>query len=200
MRNTQNEALINANPGSSAWRPSDFNQPTRALRWGGHEQGELQQTEAEQTEAEASQSACSRDAACRGSTARHAAGRDAAGLRLRRDVAPAGRAAPRCGKPRLRKSSRRRGALAAMPQTGLPPRRKNGPSLVELKYGTRLDVSERRFSRRPMGPANRGRGPAVQDARRSAHRWPSIRQHNDAGRDTPASYLRKKPQVPSRRP
>ena len=79
------------------------------------------------------------------------------------------------------------GALAAVPQTGLP-RDAKWAVFVETKYGTRLDVPSAVFAT-PDGPANRGVGRQFKtpDGRASLAVYS---QRNDA-RDTPASYLRK---------
>jgi len=79
------------------------------------------------------------------------------------------------------------GALAAVPQTGLP-RDAKWAVFVETKYGTRLDVPSAVFAT-PDGPANRGVGRQFKtpDDRASLAVYS---QRNDA-RDTPASYLRK---------
>jgi outer membrane biosynthesis protein TonB len=79
------------------------------------------------------------------------------------------------------------GALAAVPQAGLP-RDAKWTVFVELKYGTRLDVPGAVFAT-PDGPANRGVGRQFKtpDGRASLAVYS---QRNDA-RDTPASYLRK---------
>jgi len=79
------------------------------------------------------------------------------------------------------------GALAAVPQAGLP-RDAKWTVFVELKYGTRLDVPGAVFAT-PDGPANRGVGRQFKtpDGRASLAVYS---QSNDA-RDTPASYLRK---------
>jgi len=79
------------------------------------------------------------------------------------------------------------GALAAVPQAGLP-RDAKWTVFVELKYGTRLDVPSAVFAT-PDGPANRGVGRQFKtpDGRASLAVYS---QRNDA-RDTPASYLRK---------
>ena len=84
------------------------------------------------------------------------------------------------------------GALAAVPQTGLP-RDAKWTVFVELKYGTRLDVPSAVFAT-PDGPANRGVGRQFKtpDGRASLAVYS---QRNDA-RDTPASYLRKNLQSP----
>jgi outer membrane biosynthesis protein TonB len=79
------------------------------------------------------------------------------------------------------------GALAAVPQAGLP-RDAKWTVFVETKYGTRLDVPSAVFAT-PDGPANRGVGRQFKtpDGRASLAVYS---QRNDA-RDTPASYLRK---------
>ena len=84
------------------------------------------------------------------------------------------------------------GALAAVPQAGLP-RDAKWTVFVELKYGTRLDVPGAVFAT-PDGPANRGVGRQFKtpDGRASLAVYS---QSNDA-RDTPASYLRKNLQSP----
>jgi hypothetical protein len=84
------------------------------------------------------------------------------------------------------------GALAAVPQAGLP-RDAKWTVFVETKYGTRLDVPSAVFAT-PDGPANRGVGRQFKtpDGRASLAVYS---QSNDA-RDTPASYLRKNLQSP----
>jgi hypothetical protein len=79
------------------------------------------------------------------------------------------------------------GALAAVPQAGLP-RDVKWTVFVELKYGTKLDVPSAVFAT-PDGPTNRGVGRQFKtpDGRASLAVYS---QRNDA-RDTPASYLRK---------
>jgi hypothetical protein len=79
------------------------------------------------------------------------------------------------------------GALAAVPQAGLP-RDAKWTVFVETKYGTRLDVPSAVFAT-PDGPTNRGVGRQFKtpDGRASLAVYS---QRNDA-RDTPASYLRK---------
>jgi len=138
-----------------------------ALALGGHEQGELAQTEAQQTEAPAA---------------------EMQQAEVKQGVAPLGEpeqpqmrqaAAPQVEPPQ--------GALAAVPQAGLP-RDVKWTVFVELKYGTRLDVPSAVFAT-PDGSANRGVGRQFKtpDGRASLAVYS---QSNDA-RDTPASYLRK---------
>jgi hypothetical protein len=79
------------------------------------------------------------------------------------------------------------GALAAVPQAGLPHDAK-WAVFVETKYGTRLDIPSAVFTT-PDGPTNRGVGRQFKtpDGRAALAVYS---QSNDA-RDTPASYLRK---------
>jgi outer membrane biosynthesis protein TonB len=184
-----------------------------ALALGGHEQGELQQSEAQQTEpqeaeapaaetqpAEAPQSdmqqAETQPAGAPQPDMQQAEAQPAETPQpempqqadVTQGVTPPSEPQP----PQMQQAAAPQieppqGALAAVPQAGLP-RDAKWTVFVELKYGTRLDVPGAVFAT-PDGPANRGVGRQFKtpDGRASLAVYS---QRNDA-RDTPASYLRK---------
>ncbi len=174
-----------------------------ALALGGHEQGELEQSEAQQTEpqeaeapaaetqpAEAPQPDMQQAEARPAETPQPEIPQQAEmqQAEVTQGVTPPSEPQP----PQMQQAAAPQieppqGALAAVPQAGLP-RDAKWTVFVELKYGTRLDVPGAVFAT-PDGPANRGVGRQFKtpDGRASLAVYS---QSNDA-RDTPASYLRK---------
>jgi hypothetical protein len=171
-----------------------------ALALGGQEQDELQQTEPQQTEpqqAEAPavevqparapqpdmQRAETQPAQAPQPTMQQAEMKQA---EVAQDVTPPGEQPPvqQAAAPQIESPQ---GALAAVPQTGLP-RDAKWTVFVELKYGTRLDVPSAVFAT-PDGPAGRGVGRQFKtpDSRATL----AVYSQSNNARDTPASYLRK---------
>jgi hypothetical protein len=150
-----------------------------ALALGGHEQDELQQTEAQQTEPEQAEAPAAEMQPAPQPDMQQA------------ETQPA-EPQPDMQQAVMQQAEVTQGALAAVPQAGLP-RDVKWTVFVELKYGTRLDVPSTVFAT-PDGPANRGVGRQFKtpDGRASLAVYS---QSNDA-RDTPATYLRKNLQSP----
>jgi hypothetical protein len=179
-----------------------------ALALGGHEQGELQQSEAQQTEPQQAEApaADTQPAGAPQPDMQQAEAQPAETpqpeipqraemqqAEVTQGVTPPSEPQP----PRMQQAAAPQieppqGALAAVPQAGLP-RDAKWTVFVELRYGTRLDIPGAVFAMSD-GPANRGVGRQFKtpDGRASLAVYS---QSNDA-RDTPASYLRKNLQSP----
>ena len=177
-----------------------------ALALGGHEQDELAQTEAQQTEPQKAEAPAAEaqpaeapqpDMQQAETQPAEAPQPDMQQAEMQQAEVSQGVAPPaEPQQPKTRQEMRQaaapqveapQGALAAVPQAGLP-RDAKWTVFVETKYGTRLDVPSAVFAT-PDGPANRGVGRQFKtpDGRASLAVYS---QRNDA-RDTPASYLRK---------